>query len=333
MAGRPKKDEQYLEEHLETLTKLGTKSRQVMPQEYNTFGPWTPLKLIVLKNYVDVYTKILHRERLGSIGHGFKSKVFIDVFCGSGLNKIDYAPNRRAKDAQLHAWFPGSTLIASEYASHDSKFDEIISIDKDKRKLDALVSRMRALYASQPFLPLCGRAEDKLQEVGTKITQEKAHYLALVDYEDIKSLRLDILESLLKERGDVFVTILASGMLRCFGKSLESDNSRATLRRFLTGDVFDALESKALDGRLDISYLASEIASKFRQHKEIVEWIPIRKGSNGYQYLMFFAVSETSGGNPFVKMINGTKDRMSRISGENVAKILPVLSGVQRRIC
>jgi three-Cys-motif partner protein len=328
-----KTDQQYLEEHLGSLAKLGRKTRQVMDGEYNTFGSWTPLKLIVLKNYVDVYTKILFKKRLKRIPGRFRSTIFVDVFSGSGLNKIKYSPNRKARDTELQAWFPGSTIIAAEYASASSKFDEIIAIDNDAKKLQDLNLRMKSLSPTQAFTPLCGDAEDQLQSAVAKISEEKAHYLAFVDYEDIKSLRLDVLDSLLQERGDIFITILASGILRCFGKSLESDKDRGTLRRFLTDQVFEALEEKSLNGKLEISDIAKGVANKLHEHKDIVEWIPIRKGSTGYQYLMFFAVSRTGGGSPFVNMISGTKDRMSGITGDDVARVLPIVSGVQRQIC
>jgi three-Cys-motif partner protein len=322
---RYENNQQWLIEQLRRLHNIGEKCGNVCPEIFNEFNAWTPLKLICLMHYVDVYSKIMKKDR-------FRTKVFLDVFSGSGLNRISYNLSRQLKETTHHCWFPSSSIIAANWVTSDGKFNNIIAIDNNEQYLDSLQLRMSSIFPSQTFTKVPGNAEVELPKIVDEIINERSHYLAFVDYGDLRSVRLDILETLLKQRGDMFVTVLDKGIIRLFGQAQSEPDIQAMLKNAFGSDVYFNLLDKQVSGQLVTDDIVKAFCSWFRKYKEEVRWIPIRSGNSSYQYLLFFAVAKTKGGTSFIRVIDDLKKRMVDLSGKDVSKCLPIVCGNQKTL-
>ncbi|UCF07612.1 MAG: hypothetical protein JSW28_08185, partial [Thermoplasmata archaeon] len=63
--------------------------------------------------------------------------------------------------------------------------------------------------------------------------------------------------------------------------------------------------------------------------------IPIkiqRKKPKGYYYHLLYATKETEGGSPWIPGIEDLKNKIEKLSGEDVGMILPVITGEQETI-
>lgn len=87
---------------------------------------WTVDKLFVLSNYLAQFTQAMKGNRY------FKQLVYVDLFASSGVCRV------RGTDRR----YPGSALLA---AGCVKRFDRLILVDSDPRKLSALKQRISRL--------------------------------------------------------------------------------------------------------------------------------------------------------------------------------------------
>ena len=97
------------------------KISELEPKVYNEFQSWTPLKLILLNYVLEVCTLVIKKNSF------FKEKYFIDLFSGSGINKVKNKPD----------FIIGSSLIAA--LNFSDCYNEMIFCEKDPCHLKHLM--------------------------------------------------------------------------------------------------------------------------------------------------------------------------------------------------
>lgn len=100
---------------------------KIKPDIYNEFKEWTPLKLILLNYTLNVCTAIIKNT------HFFKKSYYVDLFAGSGINKI-----KGTEDFLI-----GSPLIAS--LNHSDEYSSMIFYEIEPPYSDALDLRLKVL--------------------------------------------------------------------------------------------------------------------------------------------------------------------------------------------
>ena len=124
-------------------------------------GPWTLLKLDILKRYLNSYTTALKNQSF--------TLIYIDAFAGSG--KVDIGPNdeRREKptllleeNADYKNPVSGSAKIALEIM--DKPFDQLIFIEKDTKRCEEL-QKMKEVYEKRDIQIFKGDANDEISSL------------------------------------------------------------------------------------------------------------------------------------------------------------------------
>lgn len=305
------KDVEWLKRHLSQLMDDGLECEGACHGIGNSFGYHTPIKLCVMKNYVDIYTRILDKDRLKRLG--FNGCAYFDVFAGSGINYI--GDNKTA--------IIGSMPIAAKYSFRERKFNHYYGIELDPDYCRALKERM-SRYASPDQVTIYeGRAEEKIGEVIDDIEKKRYHYMAFVDYEDVKGLSWDSLERLLKKKGDVWITVLHN-VSRTIGRSEWSKADRETLERTFSKEV---IESSSNFEELQDNYI-QKIRRSGKAHANDIR---ISSG-DGYSYQLIFATRETQGGSGYTTGVDNLKQRAEALSGIYVKQTMEILKNVQKTL-
>ena len=297
-------DYQWVKKHVGELMSFGAECRECQPGIANEFGPWTALKLCALKNYVDIYTRILDDARLARLG--FSGLAYLDVFAGSGVNLIG---DHRTPLA-------GSSPIATKYPCAKQQFDRYYALEWDPGFCQALKGRMEALVPDGSFQLFQGDADKNIASALKDIEQRKLHYLAFVDYEGLKGFTWPSMEMLLKQKGDLWITFICPGFARVLGRARWSDADNATLERMLTPEVVQ--KSK------DVYELADNFVAKIREYRPRTVGIDVRSG-DGYYYRLIYATRETYRGSSYVTAVENLKKRVEAVSGKFVQYAIDVM--------
>ena len=128
-----KDDFTWTRDNVSLLRALGSDCLQIEPDVVNNFEHWSILKLSALKNYVDIYTRIMNDKRLNRLK--FSGRTYLDIFAGSGVNRIGVTGTPIA----------GSSPIAARFHCKDHPFSHFVAVEKDQRYAKALQLRMERL--------------------------------------------------------------------------------------------------------------------------------------------------------------------------------------------
>lgn len=88
--------------------------------KYDEIGPWSEVKLDIIKDYAAAYSKIICAQKRPSLHH-----VYIDAFAGAGRHKLKYS-------GEFVLGSPANALLVRP------KFKEYHFIDLNKRKIEEL---------------------------------------------------------------------------------------------------------------------------------------------------------------------------------------------------
>lgn len=260
-----------------------------------------------MKNYVDIYSRILDDERLHRLGYDGKS--YIDVFAGSGVNFI----------GDIRTPLGGSLPIAVKYSYPGRGFNHYHGIELNPEYANALNDRLRILTPPENFTVHVGESETLLPRIIHNVQQLNHHYLAFVDYEDLRGLSWDSLRLLLENDGDVWITYLHS-QARTIGRSRFSEEDRRTLQRLLGFEISpqeDNLES-----------CINRFIEQLRRYRPNVVRIVIDSGLS-YKYSLIFATRQTTGGSGYVNAVTSLKNRIEHVNGIFVERAIEIIEGRQ----
>lgn len=180
----------------------------------HVFRNWTPLKLVALSYVVGPYLRIIGglEEKKGKV-----EAIYIDLFAGSGINKVEDAESLIA----------GSPIVAIDCANTSpKKFDRMYFVDLEEENIRALHQRLTLLSEIEEFSWIKGRyklinedANEAILKIKKELDEIKyKNYLAFIDPYKWE-LRWESLEKLLEIRyGDLLITFQATLIAKEIGK-------------------------------------------------------------------------------------------------------------------
>jgi three-Cys-motif partner protein len=299
-------DYEWTKSHVSQLMALGQICVGHQPEVYNEFGAWTALKLCALKNYVDIYTRIMDDKRLHRLG--FNGRAYLDVFAGSGVDLIRETGTPLA----------GSTPTAANFHYDGRPFHEFYAVEIKREFCEALKERMAKFVSNDHLHVVRGNADEKIGQVIDDIESKNMHYLAFIDYEGIKGFGWENLELLLQKKGDLWITFICPGLARVQGRARWSSADEETLANMVGWDVVKKSE--------DLDDLMRNFIQKLRRYRKNVVEMFVRSGE-GYYYELIFATRETQGGSGYVTSVENLKKRLASTSGDFVQHAVRVLEG------
>ncbi len=310
----------------ERNSELLSQLEQVGDGIVNEFKHWTPLKLATLSYYVQQYLNIIRglEENKGAV------KIFyIDVFAGSGLNKI--------KDADL--LFAGSPLVAIDCASEAKRqFDYILLNDLKyghilKRRIEKLKD-LDERYSWLDEVTIDVRSEDANDAleyfIEEYISRERyKNYLAFIDpYRSEISQKA--LEALLRIKyGDIFMTFQARSIAREIGgynRGIKGEGIEKELTAFF--GVRPEIWSKLNSEQKVLDFYVANIIGKYKPYSTIIK-IKGGKSAKGFGYALIFATGKKNPGwEPFIENMK----KIELFDGDIVEEACNVLTGKTKTI-
>lgn len=129
---------ELIKKKLEQLVNAGEELNHIHPRVYYEARKWTPLKLILLMVYVDMYSRIMVSRRDKGL---FPQKIlYIDPLAGAGINKI-----RDTDDI-----IAGSPIISVVFSA--DSFNEYFFAESDLKRRKALKSQNGKTVAAKELL-------------------------------------------------------------------------------------------------------------------------------------------------------------------------------------
>lgn len=299
---RVKSDSRWLKEKLDDLLKTADVVSRIEPKIYYPAHSLTPLKLIDLMYYLDVYTKII------SNASWCKEMVFIDMLADSGINKIKETGDLIA----------GSPLIAAKFAHRP--FDKFLLVDWNRDHAKALELRLNSINI-QPNV-FSGDCNEVISEVIKEIPTSSSHYLAFIDNEGL-DVNWETMRKLLKFPGDIIFNFPTKLIDRCFGK-YKGKIHKKDENKF--NEFFGNDEWKNANNAYE---LLNIYMNKIRDNnRELVESIDIKSTKGGqFNYHLIFATKRTKSGSPYFDVVKRLKERTEKSYGQLVDKALKILTG------
>lgn len=251
--------------------------------DIDEIGPWSEVKLDILKRYAVEYSKILSQQRNPSLAH-----VYIDAFAGAGVH-ISRTTGKMV---------PGSPLNALEVKP---PFREYHLIDLDGNKVKAL----RGLVGDQPNVYLYeGNCNDVLlKRVFPRVRYEDYRRgLCLLD-----PYKLTLDWNVIREAGsmrslDIFINFPIHDVNRTVLHHEPASVSAANISRMNAswGDQswrdIAYEKSQGLFGPMEEKVSNRRFANAFRERlkkvagfKKVPEPLPMRNSKGSVVYYLFFA--------------------------------------------
>ncbi len=283
----------------------------IHPGVYNEFGFWTPLKLILLNYVFDICSMIINKFK-PSI---FKKMYYVDLFAGSGINKI-----RETTDFLI-----GSPLITS--LTHGDKYDKMFFCEKDDKYFLALKARIDYLRKDNLDC-LYGDCNINLDKILKILTEERNTYsFFFVDPFTIE-FSWNSMKKILDLRSDIVFTLMNKEIIRAIGyANLPKGKSMiAELNRFFGDDSWKKI--KTYD---DITDLYIKNIKKERRDA-VVLTVKIRSSKYGFSYDVIFITNKTKGDCPWIKAIETAKKEIENHSDEAVELALDIIKHGQKTL-
>lgn len=310
--GRKRSSRRFWEEEkIRRLTQYAKSLAEIHPNVYYESHPHTILKLALLRQFVSVYTTIISKY--------YHNMVFIDIFAGSGINRII---NK------------GDLIVGSPVIAVDApyQFTELIFIEKNSVFKEALQARLASdvLPENNSFV-YEGDCNELIEKVIEDHITKDTHALIFIDPEGME-VSWPALEKLLECRGDVIYNFMSSGIQRHLGRCLSQNALQGDIEKmnsFMGGEEWK--KAKNIDNLKSIYIEKLKGKKNMNRYREIC--IPICvKGRRGFQYDLLFLARKTRGNNPWIRSITQAKEKIERNTSNTVAKVLDVFAGRQSRL-
>jgi three-Cys-motif partner protein len=175
----------------------------------NEYKPHTILKLSYLSYYMGIFLPIARKH--------FNKVVFIDAFSGSGLVKIN---------GSAHTVLGSSLLAATAQVTRNNvyTFDQIISIDKDKSKVDLLDKRFKALQKTNANA-IYGDANEIIKQIPRMFNLDKNTIILLfIDPEGMEPILSEFINLFRQVKAVDTITNYTWGVYRLHGRIIKNMN-------------------------------------------------------------------------------------------------------------
>lgn len=275
------------------------KIKEIQSDVYNEFEEATPLKLIFLHYSLSIYALIISKY--------YKNMFYIDLFAGSGLNKM-----KNSRDTII-----GSPLIA--LLNHRERFTHFFFCEKDPMLFDALKLRLEALSIKNVEI-IHDDCNTELDNIISKIKEiRSSHAFFFIDPYAME-FKWNSMKKVLSTYTDVMFTFMTHNLTRARNSALaQPKNSTIALDDFF-GDKSWASDSK------DALVVYKQNILKVRKNAEI-ESVNI----NGY-YDIIFITNKTKGKNPWMNAIREAKKEIEKMTPEQVKTALDKLNRGQKEL-
>ena len=289
-----------------------------MYEDKEGVGAWSFLKLLVLGYYIRVYTDIA-KKRFGKIA-------YIDLCAGDGFNRIKGIN-------EVIAGSPTLAYIGPRKSTKDGiskEFDQIILIEKSKRKSDKL---KQIMPKTAQILNADANSEEAIDFIKEILKENNInHFLAFIDPYGFE-IHWKTIEELLILKGDLIINFMTTSIQRSWG-SFYSDKTKPNLRpKKESIDLFFGDESwmdipSTEDGGT-VNDLLQLYISKISKYREIV--IPIQvKGLQGqYNYHLLVATIKTSGSQRWLEAVYRVRDKVESVTDKNIELFFEIYNGKQ----
>lgn len=326
---QPIPDDEWIQDKLTLLSEHGAEIRAVAPDTVYEIGPWTSLKLFLLVVTTEMYTRIIDNVDYIS------EKYYFDLMAGPGSVTLE------DEDVDLI----GSPLIAATVPPEP--FDKLYFFEKDSERASVLKERLD--FADEQGLLEVSRDDCKvidnnankaIPEVVDSIEAVEGfggkNNLTFVDNERVE-IEWSTIKSVSRIWGDLLINFQWNGIRREFGY-LDDDSDAPEERKktaqrklagFFGGDDFISCENinELREHYLqNIASIGHEIGN-LNCNRPIQETVEVLGAGDRYRYDLLYATRETKGGSPYVEVIRGMKERIERMSGDDVSQVIDIMQG------
>lgn len=301
----------WVEKQLKNLKQDAEEIWEVQPSVASEFHPWSALKLIVLSAVVDIYSKI--------IPHNFDNMFYVDLLAGSGSVTVNSEAPEREKERLV-----GSPVLAAAMA-HEP-FEHMYLVEEDEDRANALRDRLRYVAENldynldrDKFTVIQDDANDYVDDLVDELQDiayesKSAHSLVFVDNEGA-TISWESIKRLTAVYTDFLINFPGNDAQRMVGAEKES-----ALTRFYGDKRWKVAGTNP--NYLRLIYQGNLAAvGKPAQHAVRVQ------GSKSYYYDLIYAAYETKGSNPYITALERFGDRVDRLRGEDIDKVLSYMRG------
>lgn len=304
----------WLKEQIEKLEVTTSKSFKneieqiikIKPEIYNEFKEWTPLKLILLNYTLDVCSTIINKCPF------FENKYYIDLFAGSGINKI--------KDTE--DFLIGSSLIAM--LGYSDIYNLMIFCEKDPSFYEALNLRLQILKKGK-FEIFKGKYEDNLVNILKQVNSKNTYSFFFIDPYSTEFV-WDSMKQILKVRSDILLTFMTSEIYR----AVHLANSGIGVGQSLT-KMFGDESWKTANSDEDLISIYKNNILKERTNAPI-KVIKVKSKQFNFYYHIFFITNKTRGENRWLRAIDKAKKEIESHSDIAVKKALDIVKKRQSEL-
>lgn len=287
------KPSDWLRKQLMKLSAYTNELCEVSNVHYDAHA-WTPLKLIALMYWVDVYTKIISKQEKYA-----KNYWYLDLLAGPGTNLIKEAG----------AVVIGSPFIAIFFAQRP--FTKYIFIELDPRRVKALRRRVELLKDELLHSEVTVYASN-CNSIIRELPLEKAtHFLAFIDCEGL-DVNWSTCRRLLEKRGDVIIVFQTQSLNRTLGRAKQGLGDERKIRAFMGDDGWRNADNA--------EELLAIFMDKLRAYRSYVGHVKIR---GRYRYDIILACKK----GPYIRAWEYLKDRYSYLTDKDAELALRILKG------
>lgn len=288
--------------HKELIKKI----TQIESDVYNEFREWTPLKLILLNYSLQVCTTIIAKYR-----NIFKNIYYVDLFAGSGINKI-----RNTTD-----FFIGSPLIAA--LNHANAYSELIFCEKNSQYAKALDLRLKTLDKNN--LTIKQDYETCLSNILEKAGTPHTYSFFFIDPYSTEFI-WEAMEKILKVRSDIVFTFMTSEIYRAVGCAKAGYGGEDKLDK-----LFGNQSWKKANNSEELINIYKEKILKTRLNAPILT-IKIKSDEFNFHYHLFFITNQTKGENQWLRAIDKAQKEIEKNSDVAVRTVLEIVKKRQTQL-
>lgn len=302
----------WLKKHMQSLEITNSPFKKdtdeimkIQPEVYNEFSEWTPLKLILLNYALDFCTLIT--------GKYFDNKYYIDLFAGSGINKM-----KNKKDFLI-----GSPLIST--LKYKDKFSKLFFCESNLSLFDALKERLD-YFKEQKLSSSPKNCNECLDDIIKEINNNGSYSFFFIDPHCME-FNWESMKKVLNLRSDIVFTLMSSQIIRtvqlakkykeCAGEGL--------------GVFFGDDSWKSINDVDDLVRVYSENIVK-EKNDCIVKNIKIQSKKFNFVYHMLFITHKTKNDSPWLKALEKPKKEIESNSDKSVEMALELITQRQRTL-
>ena len=280
----------WLKRNLEKLATFTPQLSQVSNIHYNAHA-WTPLKLIALAHWVDVYTKIISKHK--EYGEDFW---YIDLLAGPGTNFIKEA----------NTVIAGSPFIA--YFCARTPFTKYIFIEYDSERVKALEERINLI---EDLRMRATTYRGDCNKIISALNITAKHFLAFIDCEGL-DVSWKTCKKLLTKRGDIIIVFQTQSLRRTLGRAKRNLSDKERMNEFL-GDTSWRNANNADE-------LLKLYMRKLKKYRNYVGYVRIR---GRYMYDIILACKK----GPYIHAWESLRKRYLKITDKDAELALRILKG------